>query len=249
MVSHPKLKDNFILDTGDSGGFPDCFALRNGQRIGIEFELYASNFFDHKHDRNMNLPKCNLIICWENDLPQTIKRDGKEFVEVKGQSIEVFGLDKIAKSLGLMKKGERPGYIRRNEQGFFEQLNNYQPANIALVKQVYDKIKSHQDFAIKWGGGKKWNTVGFLVRNWNVSPIGFHASGYVEMVYRGNKSIFPWWELPTETRKELQQIFGKTKPWHKIPLDNETDLKNLYNAFDILAKHSKIYQVKWHVQS
>jgi hypothetical protein len=50
--------------------FPDCLAFRvepDGTRspVRIEFELYASNFRLHGHDPN----GCDLIVCWEDDLP------------------------------------------------------------------------------------------------------------------------------------------------------------------------------------
>jgi hypothetical protein len=44
----PHLKDSFAIEEY-SGTFPDCFALRNGQRAGIELESVASNF-DHENN-------------------------------------------------------------------------------------------------------------------------------------------------------------------------------------------------------
>ena len=50
------------------GDFPDgtfCETAHNTD-IRAEFEYLASHFFDHRHDPN----GCDLIICWENDLPR-----------------------------------------------------------------------------------------------------------------------------------------------------------------------------------
>jgi hypothetical protein len=64
-------------------GYPDCTAVRyvgkgRWERINIEFEFKSSNF-DHDPD------KCDLLVCWEDDLPQE-KREiikGLEVYELK----------------------------------------------------------------------------------------------------------------------------------------------------------------------
>jgi len=54
----PYLDDQFVLDEFNSSpAFPDCFARRNGKRIGIEFEVYSKNFFAHKHHMDQNISK------------------------------------------------------------------------------------------------------------------------------------------------------------------------------------------------
>lgn len=58
----PHLLDSFAIEEGDRGAFPDCLALRNGQKVGIEFELYANNFFDHKHDTRCPLEQKREIL-------------------------------------------------------------------------------------------------------------------------------------------------------------------------------------------
>lgn len=248
----PHLKDSFVIDQGDFGVFPDCLALRNEERVGIEFELYASNFLSHGHPRDKNLTKCNIIVCWENNIPYAIKRDNKEFLEVKGHEIEIISLDRKAKSLGLIKYGERPGAFRKSEESFFKQLENIKPENYDLIKELYAQVKQSEDFAIIWGGGKRWSTMGFMVKKWKVSPISVYGNGRVEIGYQGNKSIFPWMELPKETKKELYRIFKnpKLKPWHNIPLATRADLDNIKKALEILAEHSKRFdEVIWHTKT
>ncbi len=50
-------------------GFPDCAARRRiknnkWQKDRIEIEYRSSNFIEHRHD----ITKCDIIVCWENDL-------------------------------------------------------------------------------------------------------------------------------------------------------------------------------------
>jgi hypothetical protein len=248
----PHLEDSFVIEEY-SGTFPDCFALRNGQRVGIEFELYATNFFDHKHHEDDNLTECSIILCWENDIPRTIKRDGKEFLKVKHHEIEheIEIISLKDKSLGFIKYGERPDVFRKCKESFFEQLKEkIRPKNYEWIKELYDHVNKNEDFEVKWGGGRTWSTMRFYVRKWRVNPISVYGDGSVEIGYQGNKAIFPWFELQQETKTELRQIFKNPKPkWYKVPLDNETDLDNIYKALKILAEHSKRFDdVIWHTK-
>lgn len=244
----PHLKDSFAID-GDSGTFPDCFALRNGQKVGIEFELYSRNFFIHKHHKDDNLTKCNIIVCWKNNMRKTTKKDGIELLNVKGHEIEIISLDKKAKSLGFIKYGERPD-IHKGEERFFKQLEETRPKRYDWIRELYNQVKQNEKFEIKWGGGKRWLTMRFYVKKWDVDPISVQADGSVWIGYQGNKSIFPWFELHQETKRELGQIFKnpKQKPWHYIPFETETDLNNIKKALKILADHSKRFDIIWHTK-
>ena len=54
--------------------YPDAVVIdKSGEAKTIEFELFASNFIDHKHDPD----KCDYIICWENDLVESEDRQAK----------------------------------------------------------------------------------------------------------------------------------------------------------------------------
>lgn len=82
--------------------YPDCVAMRwngkNWEELRIEFEYLASNFILHKHDPS----KCDLIICWENDL--------------NNPPLPIFPLSKIVKYIKLK---ENEYYLENN---FFEKL-------------------------------------------------------------------------------------------------------------------------------
>ncbi len=247
LIPHD-LEDNFAIEEY-SGSFPDCFALRNGKKVGIEFELYASNFFDHKHHKDDNLTKCNIIVCWKNDVHNTIKRGGLEFLKVGEHEIEIIGLDKKAVSLGFIKHGERPSILRGKER-FFEQLEKIRPKRYDWIKELYDQVKQSEDFEVKWGGGDRLLTMRFYVKKWDVDPIAINGDGSVWVNYQGNKSIFPWMELQQETKTELRQIFRNPKQkWFTVPLENEIDLDNIKKAIEILAEHSKRFDdVIWHTK-
>ena len=246
----PHLRDSFAIEEY-SGSFPDCFALRNRQRVGIEFELFASNF---NHENNDNLTKCSLLVCWKNDIRNTIKRDDREFFVVKGHEIEIIALDKeIAKlekdkGLKFIKHGERPD-IHRGEERFFEQLQETRPKRYDGIKGLFNQVKQDEDFEVKWGGGERWLTMRFYMKKWDVSPIEVYGNGSIEIGYQGNKSIYPWWELQEETKTELYRIFGNPKQkWYHVPLDTQTDIDNINKALKILAEHSKRFDIIWHTK-
>lgn len=48
--------------------FPDAILKKNSEEWRVEFEYRASNFVQHNHD----FRQCDLIICWENDLPDCL---------------------------------------------------------------------------------------------------------------------------------------------------------------------------------
>jgi len=48
----PYLDDDFVVDQY-RGNFPDCIMLRNGQRVGVEFEVFASDFYEHGHHKDL----------------------------------------------------------------------------------------------------------------------------------------------------------------------------------------------------
>jgi hypothetical protein len=46
--------------------FPDCIVWKKGTdtKLLVEFELYASHFLDHGHDRE----RCDMLVCWHDDV-------------------------------------------------------------------------------------------------------------------------------------------------------------------------------------
>ena len=248
----PHLKESYLIDRYPDT-FPDSSALRDNQKVEIEFEVYASDFYDHKHNKSDNLSKCSLLICWKNNIRNTTKRGDKEFFVVDEHEIEILALDKEAeklekeKGLRFIKNGERPNLNQANEALFFEELKQNRPSRYNPIKDLYTYLKENPDFEIKWGRGERWLTMRVYIRKWrDISPISFRGDGYSEIAYQDNKSMPRWWELPQETKTELRQVFKRISAWHGVPFDNQTDFDNIRKALRILAEHSKRFDVTWH---
>jgi len=246
-----KRGESYLIDRYPDT-FPDSTALRNKEKVEAEFEVYASDFYDHKHDKDDNLPKCKLLICWNNDIQNSTTRGNKEFFVVKGHEIEIFALDKEVKrlekekGLRLIKNGDRPNLNQANENLFFKELQQNRQSRYGLIKDLYNYVRENPDFEIKWGRGVRWLTMRIYVRNWKgVNPIIFRADGYTEIGYQNNKSLPQWWELPQETKAELRKIFKRKNAWHGVRFDSETDFDNMRKALKILAEHSKNLNVIW----
>jgi len=43
--------------------FPDAYGIKDGKRVGIEFETKSRNFILHKHD----VTQCDYIVCWKDN--------------------------------------------------------------------------------------------------------------------------------------------------------------------------------------
>jgi len=251
LINH--IKDNFAIEEYPDT-FPDCLARRNGQRIGIEFEVLASHFYEHKHHEDENLNKCNLIICWKNDIRRkTTTRNGVELLTFDGHDIEIMALDEVirslqeVKSLNLILHGRRPDIDRANKERFFEQLKeSVNEEKYGWIEELYEQTRQREEFEVRWGGGERWSTMRFYVRKWDVDPIDIGGDGSVYVSYQGNPAISPW-ELPQEVQTALRQLFKHHKQkWPSAPLKTRADLNNIKKAVGILAEHSKRSDVIWH---
>lgn len=248
----PYLRDNFVIDQYP-GTFPDCIALRNGQRVGIEFEVEASGFYDHEDEENLS--ECNLLVCWRNDIPhKTTSRDGVETLNVKGHIVEILALDKVVaalqkeRSLSFILRGPRPDIGEGNEESFFEQLKNQLKNNekkYDWIKQLYDTVRRSDKFSVAWGRGKRWFTMRIFVKRWGVDPIGVQGDGTVFIVYAGNPVLAPW-ELPEEVQKPLRELFGHPKQkWPTLPLNTQADFDRIMTGLQILADSSERCDIIW----
>lgn len=249
----PYLKDSFVIDKYlDS--FPDCIAYRNGEKVGIEFEVLASDFYEHGHHRDVdNLHKCNLLICWRNNIPwRTIIEDGLEFLDINGHKIEILALNKVVKSLEKDKsikfilKGERPDIGVANQERFFEQLKeNVNEEKYYWILELFKEVSRRKEFKIGWGRGKRWFTMRFYIKRWNIDPIGVTADGKIWISYQGNPAISPW-KLPKETEIKLRSLFKhKKQKWPTAPLNTKNDLERIRTAIKILAEDSQKYNIVW----
>lgn len=253
----PSLKDKFIIDKYPDT-FPDCFATRNGQEIGIEFEVKARNFYEQKHNTHANLKKCNLLICWENDIPEkTITRDGLELLNpetVKGYNIEIMALKKVIEDLKKEKpqklfiwEGTRPDVDRANKERFFDQLKeNVDEEKRSWINELYNWANHRkEEIEVTWGGGERLSTMRFFMKRWKVDPISIYGDGKVWVSYQGNPAISSW-KLPQEVKAILQKMFNHPKPtWYTTPLNTPSDLDNIRKALEVLAEYSKHSNIIW----
>jgi hypothetical protein len=253
----PYLEDSFVIDRYQDS-FPDCFAVRNGQRIGIEFEVLSSNFYEHRHHEDLdNLEKCDLIVCWRNDKPQkTVTRDEKKFLKVaENRYVEVMSLDEVVerlekeKSLRFILKGRRPDLEKASEERFFTQLReNVNEQKYNWIKSLYELVKQQKEFEIRWSQGKHWFTMRFYVKKWNVDPLNIQGNGLIWVNYEGNPAISQW-ELPREVQEKLRRIFKHEKQkWPTAPLEKQEDFDKIKNAIETLAKESGELEIIWRKQ-
>lgn len=65
--------------------FPDAILIVNGKKVRTEFEYRSSNFIVHKHDPR----KCDLIICWIDDVQHKNKLPTWEISKNEWLSLEI----------------------------------------------------------------------------------------------------------------------------------------------------------------
>jgi len=254
----PHLEDRFAIDSYRDT-FPDCFAKRNGQKVGIEFEVKASGFYEHLKKNKDELTKCDLLICWKNDIrwKETIRdgihlkittRDNIEFMKVNDHDIEIMALDKKVtelqkeKTLTFILHGKPPLEDRRKKEKFFEQVKEIKPARYEWIEQLYNDVeKRKEDFSVEWGGGERLSTMRFYVKKWDFDPISVMGDGSVYINYQENPAVSPrGFKLPQELQKELRQMFKhKTQKWPSVPLNTQTDFDNIKRVLDLIAEYSR----------
>ena len=86
------MEDLGIIYESSPAEFPDMIGrirtVRGFERVRIEFEFRATNFFRHGHEPT----GCDMIVCWDNDL----KADKAELLEQKG--VKILALSEIVES-------------------------------------------------------------------------------------------------------------------------------------------------------
>ncbi|RLI44476.1 hypothetical protein DRO69_07305 [Candidatus Bathyarchaeota archaeon] len=83
-VFHRELGFPYIIKI-QSHEFPDAIVMnKNKETKTIEFEVRASDFLTHKHDKK----GCDYIVCWENDLAEDQYKDLPEIISIKNSTEE-----------------------------------------------------------------------------------------------------------------------------------------------------------------
>ena len=216
-----------------------CFAKRNGKRIGIEFEVYSSNFFDHKHQLHPNIPRCNMIICWENNLEPVINVKDKNG---KIHQIEILELSKIIKEkkLKIFLKS-RPPTPSWDKETFLKELNKKVGKGdtynwVEALIQYYENYK--HVFVMAYRKGKRHATLGFHVRKWLSEGVGVPTP----ILFSDDGSVaFDCKDMPPHIEKELRSRIAliRTKKWVRwcnIPIRDENTFKILKETIQWLAE-------------
>lgn len=83
-VFHRDLGFPYIIKIRNE--FPDAIVMTNKKEVKrVEFEVRASDFISHGHDRQ----GCDLIVCWENDMEEEQSKILPKIISIK-DSIEDF---------------------------------------------------------------------------------------------------------------------------------------------------------------
>jgi len=113
--------------------------------------------------------------------------NGKDFLEVRDERyIEVIALSNIVEHLkkkGLMNfilMGKRRCPQQACEERFFSQLKeNVDGWSYSWIRELYEVVKQLRELEVRWGRGRRWFTMRFYVRKWDVDPIVIQANGRV----------------------------------------------------------------------
>lgn len=149
---HEWFKHNFRLFGFDEvikdshSGYPDFIVKKGDKKIGIELEIYSSNFIRHKHD-----PKyVDLVICLLKDKEltvNTIELSLFEYVTIEKNIIaanvhsETMSLFKAYKKLIPRMNGNNNGKVVTNEE-----VMKYLIENNPLSETVKEYVKSMDEF-------------------------------------------------------------------------------------------------------
>jgi hypothetical protein len=231
----PHLDNQFLIEEY-SGSFPDCYAQRDGEYIGIEFEVFSNDFIRHGHPQDPNLSKCKLIVCWENNW----KENKRVFTDVNGNSyeIEVYPLKEVLKRKGLnFIKLDKPKYEKRviwNEDSFFRELREKVDAKgFSRVSEIYGLCLSRPEFEVVFGEGAKIATFNVVVKKWQNEKIGMPQP---IQIYANGKLAIDYRKLPENLEIELRKMTGEPKWKTGEPKDwCYFDLRN-QRTFEIIKK-------------
>lgn len=122
-----------------SSGFPDAIVLEksSGKQRRAEFEFMASSFIEHEHDPY----KCDVIICWKNDLDKSIRfpvweistRTFEMVFVPEPMELENFAL-KIENTMLKRKYRRESGQFATDWRVVCKSLSSEQVAEIATLK-------------------------------------------------------------------------------------------------------------------
>lgn len=233
----PYLNYNFKVEefTGD---FPDCYAKLDDENVGIEFEVKASNFQQHKHKSHPNLKNCDFLVCWKNDL-------GKDKMVIAQKEIKIIDLSEVVERLEKEKKLIFVYYKRQrripskwDKKQFIKQLRgNVDEKEANYLERLLEFCLKKDGLEVVFGKGK---IASFVVRikKWGkVTPLGVMANGTVWFAF---KDASKFWFYPDKIIEEkLRRMFNEPKKYYRnYRIKDEKTLTKFKEALELLVKRS-----------
>jgi hypothetical protein len=226
----PYLDDEFIIkEFNTSPGFPDCYALKNNVEVGIEFEVNSNHFYEHGHDRDANVDKCDLIVCWKNTI-------NLSYITVNDRlgrrhQIEILELERVIKEKSLYEqlfpiKKPKPPAEWDEEKFLLEVRKRVTDEKVfSWIRELIETCKQFDEFVIVYGKGARHATLGLHVKKWRSQRIGVPTP--IQFLDNGNiifdcKNLSKIPEIEKELRSRINQI--RTKKWSRwctIPIKDE----------------------------
>ena len=244
----PHFKDVFEIEEY-TDEFPDCSAKVNGELVGIEFEVKASNFKSHEHYLDPHLANCNYLICWKNDTGQDTlrfkKKENGENVEIMiiALSEEIEALEKKGLRFILNPEKQKRPIARWERETFFRQLKeNVENGKIKndesnFIREFFSFCENNKGLELVYGVGKIASLT-VRVKKWDkISPSGAMADGHVWINFvDANKSwVYPSPEIEAEVRRRFNQ---PPTGYYKYLKKDKENLSKLEETLNWLVERS-----------
>ncbi len=238
-----RLNEAYLIDEC-SGNFPDCLLkTADGQHeIRAEFELFSSYFKDHGH----NPDKCDLIVCWEHNWPESPLQvlELSSLINDKDQEIEILGVThKFSISnrpLSLIMKPNERKYKKTvwDEISFFQRVP---PEKLQFIQRLRHFCKE-QGLGVEYGQGDK-------VASFKVHFCAPKAP--TQAVFGIDQNCVVWLnfkeeDLTKEIANEFRERLGRLIPrlknhlqrktWPQFKIENEKELLAFEDTISWLAK-------------
>lgn len=242
------LDDRFEIEEYNDE-FPDCNAKINGKLVGIEFELYASNFKAQKHHLDPRLPNCDYLICWKNDTGNNIlKLENKETkqpheIKIIDLSKEIEMLDEKGLKFILNPEKHKHPVSKWEKETFLSQLGkNVENGKIKddefrLIEEFLNFCGKNNGLELVYGVGKIASLT-VRVKKWGkIAPSGAMANGHIWINFKdANKSwIYPSPEIDQEVRRRFNQ---SSTGYYKYLRKDEETLAKLEGTLSYLVEKS-----------
>lgn len=202
-------------------GYPDCTAIRylgkgRWERVRVEFEFNANNFFIHKHE-----PKeINIIVCWEDDLNDEQRKILTE------QNIEIIALKDRIKTDEIPDKELSDPELSSKEEADIEH-------HLREISEKTKKLYFELDKSIKEINSEIWD-------KYSKTMITYYSPEKVFSSIHFRKNNIA---VDVYTNKEKLNSFENVQNhenWGRTTIHNEEELQkvipSIKKSFEIMKK-------------